>query len=377
MKDSIKIKVLQAIRQGKVGGGETHIVDLVKHLNKEHFQPVVLSFTDGEMIDTLNDIGVENYVIHSEKAFDFSTWKNVKTLMREKEIDLIHIHGTRATSNVYWAAKKLDLPTVYTIHGWSFHDDQNALVKNARIFFEKWITKKTDCNISVSSSNQQTGFKNIPGFESVVIHNGIDLVKFNPDCAKRKNLRNELNIAQNAFVISFIGRMTAQKDPLTLIKAFKEIISEYPNAVLLMVGDGELKDKAIALTKEFGLENSVIFQKSRADVADILFSSDIFCLPSLWEGFPIALLEAMAMRKAVIATEVDGSVEIIQNKKNGILVKPQNIQMLTDAIKELISNNSLKTKLAIAAQQTILNDFDVKNMTKKIEDVYLNVLHQN
>ncbi len=377
MKDSKKIKVLQAIRQGKVGGGETHIVDLVKHLNKEHFQPVVLSFTDGEMIDTLNDIGVENYVIHSEKAFDFSTWKNVKTLMREKEIDLIHIHGTRATSNVYWAAKKLDLPTVYTIHGWSFHDDQNALVKNARIFFEKWITKKTDCNISVSSSNQQTGFKNIPGFESVVIHNGIDLVKFNPDCAKRKNLRNELNIAQNAFVVSFIGRMTAQKDPLTLIKAFKEIISEYPNAVLLMVGDGELKDKAIALTKEFGLENSVIFQKSRADVADILFSSDIFCLPSLWEGFPIALLEAMAMRKAVIATEVDGSVEIIQNKKNGILVKPQNIQMLTDAIKELISNNSLKTKLAIAAQQTILNDFDVKNMTKKIEDVYLNVLHQN
>ena len=377
MKELKKIKVLQAIRQGKVGGGETHIVDLVKHLNKEHFQPVVLSFTDGEMIDKLNDMGVENYVIHSEKAFDFSTWKSVKALMREKQIDLIHIHGTRATSNVYWAAKKLDLPTVYTIHGWSFHDDQNALVKNARIFFEKWITKKTDCNISVSDSNQETGFKHIPGFKSVVVHNGIDLIKFNPDCAKRKNLRTELNIAQDAFVICFIGRMTAQKDPLTLIKAFKEINSEYSNAVLLMVGDGELKENAIALTRELGLEKSVIFQRSRIDVADILFSSDIFCLPSLWEGFPIALLEAMAMRKAVVATEVDGSVEIIQNKKNGILVKPQNIQMLANAIKELIQNNSLKEELSITAQQTILNDFDVKKMTKKIEDVYLNVLHQN
>ncbi|HYJ63366.1 MAG TPA: glycosyltransferase, partial [Parafilimonas sp.] len=276
MKELKKIKVLQAIRQGKVGGGETHIVDLVKHLNKEHFQPVVLSFTDGEMIDKLNDMGVENYVIHSEKAFDFSTWKSVKALMREKQIDLIHIHGTRATSNVYWAAKKLDLPTVYTIHGWSFHDDQNALVKNARIFFEKWITKKTDCNISVSDSNQETGFKHIPGFKSVVVHNGIDLIKFNPDCAKRKNLRDELNIAQDAFVICFIGRMTAQKDPLTLIKAFKEINSEYSNAVLLMVGDGELKENAIALTRELGLEKSVIFQRSRTDVADILFSSDIF-----------------------------------------------------------------------------------------------------
>jgi glycosyltransferase involved in cell wall biosynthesis len=377
MKSLKKIKVLQAIRQGKVGGGETHVVDLVNNLNKDHFQPVVLSFTDGEMIDKLNDLQVENYVIPSEKPFDFSTWKSVKKLLREKEIDLIHIHGTRATSNVYWAAKNLDLPTVYTIHGWSFHDDQNALVKNSRILFEKWITHKTDCNISVSESNQQTGFKYINGFKSVVIHNGIDLVKFNPDCSKRKNLRSELNISENACVVCFIGRMTAQKDPLALIKAFKEVLVKNSNAILLMVGDGELKEKAIALVKELGLEKSVVFQKSRTDVADILFSSDIFCLPSLWEGFPIALLEAMAMRKAVIATDVDGSIEIIQNKKNGLLVKPQNIQMLAGAINELISNVSLKTDLATAAQQTILNDFDVKKMTKKIENVYLNVLHQN
>jgi len=377
MKRTKKIKVLQAIRQGKVGGGETHVVDLVGHLNKDHFQPVVLSFTDGEMIDKLNDMHVENYVIHSEKAFDFSTWKSVKTLLREKQIDLIHIHGTRATSNVYWAAKNLGLPTIYTIHGWSFHDDQNALVKNARIFFEKWITKKTDCNISVSISNQQTGVKNIPGFKSTVVHNGIDLVKFNPDCCKRKNLRQELNIAEDAFIICFIGRMTAQKDPLGLIKAFKQVAEENSKAVLLMVGDGELKEQAINLVKELGLENSVVFQKSRTDVADVLFSSDIFCLPSLWEGFPIALLEAMAMRKAVIATEVDGSIEIIQNKKNGILIKPQNIQMLADWIKQLINNNHLRKDLAEAAQQTILNDFDVKKMAKKIEDVYMSVLSKN
>lgn len=377
MKDSKKIKVLQAIRQGKIGGGETHVVDLVSNLNKDHFQPVVLSFTDGEMIDKLNDMHVENYVIPSEKAFDFSTWKNVKTLLREKQIDLIHIHGTRATSNVYWAAKNLGLPTVYTIHGWSFHDDQNALVKNARIFFEKWITHKTNCNISVSESNQQTGVKNIPGFKSVVVHNGIDLTKFNPDCSKRKSLRKELNIAEDAFIICFVGRMTAQKDPLNLIKAFKKVVEENNKAVLLMIGDGELKEQAIALVKELDLENSVVFQKSRTDVADVLFSSDIFCLPSLWEGFPIALLEAMAMRKAVIATEVDGSMEIIQNKENGILIKPQNIQMLADAIKELITNNNLRKELAEAAQQTILKDFDVKKMTKKIEDVYLNVLSKN
>src|SRR6267154_1045382 len=163
-----KIKVLQAIRQGMVGGGESHILSLVKHLDKNRFEPVVLSFTNGQMIDELNNTGVDNFVIPSGKAFDFGKWKQVKALMQGEKIDLVHIHGTRATSNVYWAAKKLKLPVVYTIHGWSFHDDKSALMKKARILFENWITKKTDCNISVSSSNQKTGKVNIPGFESEV-----------------------------------------------------------------------------------------------------------------------------------------------------------------------------------------------------------------
>ncbi len=377
MQNSKKIRVLQAIRQGKVGGGETHILDLVKHLDKDCFQPVVLSFTDGEMIDKLKNMGVEHSVIYSEKAFDISTWKAVKKLMQNKQIDLVHIHGTRAASNIYRAAKQLNLPTVYTIHGWSFHDDQNMVVKNARVFFEKWITKKTTRNISVSVSNQKTGYQYIKGFKSDVVHNGIDLVKFNPDAAERKNLRSELGIAQDAFVICSIGRITVQKDPLNFIKAFKEISSRYPKAVLLMVGDGDLKNKAIELVKELGLEKSVVFQKSRADVADVLYSSDVFCLPSLWEGFPIALLEAMAMRKPVIATEVDGSLEIIQHKKNGLLIKPQNKTMLVNAVTELLNDETLRNRLAKEAHQTIINDFDVKQMTKKIENVYKNILHKN
>jgi len=144
-----KIKVLQAIRQGQVGGGETHILSIVKHIDKTRFEPVVLSFTDGQMIDELENIGIDNFVIPSSKAFDFFKWQKVKALLQEEKIDLVHIHGTRATSNIYWAAKNLRLPIIYTIHGWSFHDDQSLFVKKGRILFEKWITQKTNCNISV------------------------------------------------------------------------------------------------------------------------------------------------------------------------------------------------------------------------------------
>ncbi len=278
-----KIKVLQAIRQGKVGGGESHILSLVKHLDKNRFEPVVLSFTDGQMMTELKNTGIDNFVIPSEKAFDFSTWKQVKTFMQQQKIDLVHIHGTRATSNIYWAAKKLKLPVIYTIHGWSFHNDQSLLVKKARIFFEKWITKKTNRNISVSSSNQKTGKENITDFKSDVIYNGIDLEKFNPKNSSLKNTRQQLNISADAVVICFIGRMTLQKDPLTLIKAFKQVAIKQPNAVLLMVGDGDLKEDAIKLAKELDIENKIIFESFRTDVADILFSSDVL-LPSIFMG---------------------------------------------------------------------------------------------
>lgn len=372
-----KIKVLQAIRQGKVGGGESHILSLVKHIDRTKFESLVLSFTDGQMITELNNTGIENFVIPSEKAFDFTTWSKVKKLMQQEQVDLVHIHGTRATSNIYWAAKNLHLPVVYTIHGWSFHDDQSLLVKKARILFEKWITKKTNCNISVSASNQKTGKDNIANFNSTVIYNGIDLEKFSPDNVERKCVRNELNIPADAFVVSFIGRVTAQKDPLGLINAFKKVTEAHANAILLMVGDGDLKQETVQLAKDLGIEKSVVFENFRTDVADVLFSSDVYCLPSLWEGFPIGLLEAMAMCKPVIATKVDGSSEIINNNKNGILIEPQNTQALADAILELITNKNIRIELSGAARQTIADNFDVCKMTRKIEKIYTNILFEN
>jgi glycosyltransferase involved in cell wall biosynthesis len=372
-----KIKVLQAIRQGQVGGGETHILSIVKHIDKTRFEPVVLSFTDGQMIDELENIGIDNFVIPSSKAFDLFIWQKVKALLQEEKIDLVHIHGTRATSNIYWAAKNLRLPIIYTIHGWSFHDDQSLFVKKGRILFEKWITQKTNCNISVSISNQKTGQDHIPNFESVVIHNGIDLEKFDPDNKERKNLRHQLKMAEDAIVISFVGRITLQKDPHTLIKAFKKVVAIQPKAILLIVGNGDMKEEAIELAKALQIEESIVFENFRTDVADVLFSSDIYCLPSLWEGFPIGLLEAMAMRKAVIATKVDGSCEIIQHNKNGILTEPQNTEMLADVLLDLINDKNLRAQLGSEARRTIVKDFDVCKMTRKIENVYVSILSEN
>jgi hypothetical protein len=137
------------------------LLNLVEYLDKSRFEPVVLSFTQGPMIDRLQQMGVGTDVIYTEKPFDLTKWGRVKELLKEKKVDLIHAHGTRAASNVLWAARSLGIPVVYTIHGWSFHPDQRPLLKRMRIAGESYITTRTAVNISVSESNQASGKKNI------------------------------------------------------------------------------------------------------------------------------------------------------------------------------------------------------------------------
>ncbi|RFM30179.1 glycosyltransferase family 4 protein [Deminuibacter soli] len=373
MQQQPKIRILEAIRQGQVGGGETHILNLVEHIDRTRFEPVVLAFTGGQMIDRLGEIGIRNFVIPSTRPFDVFKWQAVRRLMQQEAIDIVHVHGTRANSNVYWAAKALGLPVIYTIHGWSFHDDQSWLTKKLRIFYEQWITRKVNRNISVSDSNQQTGSKYIAHFKSDVINNGINLRQFNP-AAVQGGLRSKWGIAGDTCVVGFAARMTEQKDPLTLISAFQQALAVNSNMVLLMVGDGELKQQAIALAATLGIDSKVIFEPFRADVPEVLQAMDIFCLPSLWEGLPIGLLEAMAMEKAVVATAADGSCEIVQHDSNGLIVPVQDAAALAAALVRLAGDAGMRARYGQAARATVAGGFDVDNMTRKIENIYLQTL---
>jgi glycosyltransferase involved in cell wall biosynthesis len=164
-----KIKILEAIRQGKVGGGETHVLELCSNMDRDKYEPVVLSFTPGPMVDELNRRGIRTKVISTEKAFDFKVWKQVLDFIKEEKFQIIHAHGTRANSNVFWAAGKLNLPLVYTVHGWSFHQDQSFLVRYLRELSEKFLTRKAKINICVSKSNENDGIKLLKMKRSQVI----------------------------------------------------------------------------------------------------------------------------------------------------------------------------------------------------------------
>jgi glycosyltransferase involved in cell wall biosynthesis len=367
------VKVMECIRQGQVGGGETHMLSLIENMDRSRFEPVVLSFTDGPMVTRLREMGVRTHIIHTERPFDFSKWARVKDLLQQEEVEVVHAHGTRACSNVMWASQSLGLPVVYTVHGWSFHPGQSPLVRQIRMMGEQYLTGRAAVNISVSASNRQTGTRHIRNFNSLVINNGIDRNKFDPYKAF-KGIRQELGIPANAMLVVSIARFTSHKQPLTLIKAFQSALSGLPDGHLLLVGDGDQKAEALKMVDVAGLNERIHFQPFRQDVPDILAAADVFVLPSLWEGLPIGLLEAMAMGKAVIATDVDGTKEVVKDGYNGLLIEAGNAGALAKALVQLCNDEALRKQFSRASMETVRADYEAGGMTRKIEEVYCSII---
>lgn len=321
------------------------------------------------MVERLRAMGVRTHVLYTERPFDVTKWGKVKQLMVSEGVDLVHAHGTRASSNTLWAARQLGIPLVYTVHGWSFHDDQAFWVRRFRIWGERWITARSALNIAVSASNRQSGVDSIPGFRAVVVNNGIDQRKFSPERIST-DIRGELNIPRDAVLLLFLARFTAHKQPLALIRAFHQATREMPGLELLMVGEGDEKEEGMRLVAGLGLGDKVRFSPFRQDVPDVLAAADIYVLPSLWEGLPIGLLEAMAMGKAVIGTRVDGTREVLCDGENGLVVEPGDVGALAAAILRLAGDGELRESMGVRAVETVRDRFNATVMTKEIENIY-------
>lgn len=363
------IRVLEIIRQGQIGGGETHVLDLIRGFNPDEVTPIAMAFTSGQMIDTLTEEGIKCYVIETNKAFDFKIQNKIKEVIEKENIDIIHAHGSRAASNVFLLAKKMQLPLVYTVHGWSFHQDQSWLVHKLRAWSEKLICNCSDKVICVSESNRISG-KDVFGLKNAtVIENGINMERFNPD-KDFKNIRKELGIGNDEFIIGFIARITHQKNPLDFIKSVETANKANPKIKGLLVGDGEMKEEVYTYIKEHKIEDYFYLSGFRTDVADLLNAIDVYCLPSLWEGLSIALLEAMAMRKALVVTPTDGTKELIKNNKNGIIAKFNDHESLAKAYLTYLQHPELITQYGHEAQQLVKERFDSQRVSDEVEKIY-------
>lgn len=367
------MKVLEVIRQGQIGGGESHLLDLIYFLDKKIIKPVCLSFTDGEMICRLKQMGISCHVIETQKPFDISVQKQVVKLIQEEGIQLVHAHGSRAASNILFPVRKMHLPMVYTVHGWSFHDDQPFFEKKLKGWCEKLICHYANQVICVSQSNKNTGYEMFGLKDALVIENGVNLDIFNPE-GEFKNLRKEFGFSESDFVIGFIARCTKQKNPIVFLEAIAKAHENNPRVKGLFVGEGEMDAEVDMFIDHRRMQEYIYRSKFRTDVPDLLHSIDVYCLPSLWEGLSIALLEAMAMRKAIIATPTDGTKEVIVHQENGLIVPFDDVQALENAIESLYTDRQLMFFCAKQAREHIAERFNAKHVADSVSDIYLQLL---
>ena len=364
-----KIKVLEVIRQGQIGGGESHLLDLVSFLDKERFEPVCLSFTSGEMITRLEKMGVKCYVIDTLSPFDMKIQSQIIQLISDEHIQLVHAHGSRAASNMVYPARKLHIPFIYTVHGWSFHDDQNIMVHQLRQWSEKLICKMADRVICVSQSNADTGQQRFGLKDVVVIENGINLVKFNPD-GQFKDLRSAFGFAGDDFIMGFVARCTKQKAPLDFLEAVRLAHLRNSNIKGLFVGEGDMDADVDAFIVDHQMESYVFRSKFRTDVPDLLHCINVYCLPSLWEGLSIALLEAMAMGKAIVATPTDGTKEVIEHEKDGLLIPYCQPESLADATLRLYNDLALYEQCGQRARHLVAQRFNAQRVSDAVGKIY-------
>lgn len=216
----------------------------------------------------------------------------------------------------------------------------------------------------------------IPPEKIDVIYNAINLERFNPFTVNRAEVREELRINRNDIVIGTAGRLCREKGGLELLHAMQSLIKKNSSVKLMFVGDGPYRAKLENEAKELSMTREVIFTGFRNDMNRIYAAMDIFVLPSICkEAFGIALIEAMAMIKPVIATAVGGVPEIINNEINGFLIQEGNHSALTDAIDRLINNADLSNRIGLQGRKTVERNFSEKALGNGFERVFNKVVH--
>jgi glycosyltransferase involved in cell wall biosynthesis len=302
------------------------------------------------------------------------------SIFRKEDIDLVHTHSSKAGILGRWAARLAGVPiVVHTIHGWGFHNRQNFLIRGFYVFLERITAGITDRLIIVSESDIEKGLNAgiARADKYTLIRYGIPMQKFTCCEFDIKKRKEELGIRTDSPVVGMVACLKPQKNILDFIKMASIVLKERPNVQFILVGDGILRKKAERLIELKGYKKNIILLGWRKDVDRIIPVFDIVVLTSLWEGLPIALLEAMACAKPIVAYNVDGTKEIVEDGVNGYLVKARDFEELSRKTTLLLGDKSLSRRMGEEGRNSLKNaPFNFVYMIKEVDKLYTQLFYQ-
>ena len=377
-----KINLLYVITKLELGGAQKQLLSLISHLNRERFSPFLFTAKDGLLLPealSINGLRIKRSRFLERPINplkDLLALIEIYFFIKKNKIEIVHTHSSKAGILGRWAARLANVPViVHTIHGWPFHQWQNPIIRQFYIFLEHLTAKVTHSLVAVCEHDIEKGIKfKISGRRKyTLIHYGIDKEKFT-DYNNFLNKREELNINPNQAVVGMVACLKPQKSPQDYIKAVSLVIKLFPRTKFLLIGDGILRPKIERLIKRLKLNEYIMLTGWRKDIPQLLSTIDIFVLTSLWEGLSIAVLEALASKKPVVATSTGGIAEIIRERQNGFLIPPKNINLLADRLITLLRDDALRNKMAEEAKNSIGLEFSLGHMVNRTQGLYENLI---
>lgn len=365
-------RILQLRASGQLLGAERVVLELANFL-PEFGHDVIIGipvephqpFPD--FAKEAKEKGYETICFPISSAFDLSIVKHIKEYVRKNDIDIIHSHGYREDFYA-WLAKS-GAKLIATNHLWK----RTTFRLKVYAALDAWLLKKFDAIIAVSAPVKDDMARvGIPIQKTKLISNGIDTTIYSKPI-NQNDARQSLSLPNEHIIIGSLGSLTIEKGIDLLTRAFKEVHNQHPNIHLLITGEGPEKESLASLVEELELTEHVTFSGRRSDINNIFSAIDIFALPSLNEGLPMAMLEAMAAGKAIIASDV-GDVSTALIPGTGILVRASETSDLRDALTQLIITPSLIKELGKKAKQRVSEHFSASSMAKQYAQTYNNTL---
>lgn len=370
------MKVLHLISGGDTGGAKTHIISLIKAIDKL-IDAKIICFIEDTFYEDSKAAGIDIEVYKQRKRSDMSVVHRLVEEIEREKYDIVHCHGARANFIAMFLKGKINIPLITTVHSDYKLDFKDNIYKQL-VFttLNTFALKKFKYYIAISDTFKdmlvERGFKEQSIF---TVYNGIDMdqeIKF----TSREEFLNRYDIDyKGQTIVGIIARLDQVKDHDTFIKAAAIVLEKRKDIMFLIAGDGNDEKRLVSLVEDLGLKDHIHFLGFVKDQYSFFNAIDINTLTSLSESFPYAVLEGALMRKTIISTEVGGLSKLIEEGKNGYLVKVGDEKDLAVKIEKLSDDKNKIKEMGENLFKKVEENYSSETMAKEHIKIYEKIIH--
>jgi glycosyltransferase involved in cell wall biosynthesis len=365
------IRVLQLITSLERGGAENHLLALLTHADRRAFElETAVLCGEGELVPAFREAGIRVHLLRSRARFDPLALARLVRLLRDGHFDILHSHLFRADIYAGLAAAQLGerRPLVVSTR----HNDDRFFLNPFVGLVHYLVSAQQDLIIAISDHIARftvaRGVRD-PGRVRRVYH-GLEPPVTRALEREGQRIRAELGVGTDDFLVGNVGRLALQKGQRHLIAAMPLLLERVPGAHAVIAGGGDLEDYLRDLAEEAGVAQRVHVLGPRKDVPALMHAIDVFAMPSIWEGFGLVLLEAMAAGRPIVASRVATIPEVVVDGETGLLVPAGDPQALADALAVLADQPTLARRLGEAGRERLRRQFSIDKMVGDTELLY-------